>query len=581
MRRLTHICREAVRLAWPYLGSEDRVAAWLLLLAILALTLANVGVGLLISFSQRLFYSALQEKHAYAFIRALFWFTPRSAGVPIPPFLFFVTVNIASTCVSLYLQAVLQLRWQRWLTTRVVGQWLSNHAYYHLPLLGRSGDPSADNPDQRIQEDIEDATRNVIAFAAGLLSSLASMVSFGGLLYTLSEPITFFGKHIGGYLLWSALLYAAVCTAIAHLAGQSIAGINFVRQRFRGDFRLSLVRVRENAEEIAFLRGETAETTAISASFSSYYRTSLRLVMRTSGLTFLSNMSEELAIVFPTVIAAPRFFAGQISFGTLNQVRLAFLQLAEAALWFVSTYAQLADFVSQLQRLSTLQEALIRLAHDPGTLARHVDGNRAVVNASSLTSAAGDIITGSFEIDIAPGHSTAITGPSGAGKTTMLRILAGLWKSATGYVVVPHSGAVFVPQRAYLPSGPLRRALCYPADPLSFSDAELEHVLDLVGLAEMKESLDVLDDWARRMSFGQQQRLALGRAILQRPSWLFLDEPTSSLHPQARIALHDALATALPSTTIVTITHDPSVAARHDCKIGLMPIPKSASLQSC
>ncbi len=570
MRRLLHVCREIVGLIRPYLASEDRLAAWCLLLAILALTIANVGLGLLISFSQRLFYTALQEKHAGAFIRALFWFTVRPGRLPVPPFILFVTVNIAVACLSLYLQALLQLRWQRWLTARTVNQWLSNHAYYRLPQLARSGNLGTDNPDQRIQEDIEDATRNVIAFATGLLSSIASIISFGGLLYALSGPVTLLGLRVEGYLLWTALLYATVCTLVAHLAGRSIAHINFARQRFRGDFRVSLVSVRENAEEIAFLRGESAESDAIASSFASYYRTALRLVLRTSGLTFLSNMSDELAIVFPTVIAAPRFFAGQISFGTLNQIRLGFLQLAEAALWFVSTYAQLAEFVSQLERLWTLQSSFARLATDRGTLERQ-SGEHVLLETKHILSPAGDVLLAHAAFEIPQGRSVALTGPSGAGKTTLLRLLSGLWTSANGRVVVPDEGVVFVPQRAYLPAGSLRRALCYPGDPALVPEADLGRVLTLVGLPDLATSLDITDHWSRRLSPGQQQRLALGRAILQRPRWLFLDEPTASLHPQARVELHDALAAALPSTTLITVTHDPAVVALHDRRIDIAP----------
>lgn len=568
MRRLMRVCQEVVRLIRPYLASEDRFAAWLLLLGILALTITSTGLGLLISFSQRLFYTALQEKHAVAFLRALVWFTPRPGRIAVPPFILFVTINIASACLSLYLQAVLQLRWQRWLTARTVGQWLADHSYYRLPTRAR--DAGTDNPDQRIQEDIEDATRNVIAFATGLVSSVATVVSFGGLLYALSGPFTIAGVPIGGYLLWTALLYAAACTLIAHFAGRRIANINFVRQRFRGDFRVSLVRVRENAEEIAFLHGENAEAAAIASRFTRYYRTALQLVLRTSGLTFLSNMSDEFAIVFPTVIAAPRFFAGQISFGTLNQIRLGFLQLAEAALWFVATYAQLAEFVSQLERLSTLQASLARLAADPGTLDRRT-GNRVSLHAERILGPDGEILLARAALDIEPGCSTVLVGPSGAGKTTLLRLLSGLWRHADGQIVIPDEGVVFVPQRAYLPAGSLRDALCYPAGPRSFSGAELGLTLANVGLAEFAALLDVEDNWSRRLSPGQQQRLAMARAILQRPRWLILDEPTASLHPQARVELQHALAAALPSTTLVTVTHDPAIAALHDRRIDIAP----------
>ena len=570
MGGVVRLLRQIWRLARPYLSSEDRLAAWALLVGILTLTLANVGLGLLISYSQRLFYTALEEKRADAFLTALFWVTARPGRVPVPPFIVFVTMNIGFACLSLYLQGVLQLRWQRWLTGRFVGLWLSGQAYYRVPLLRRSDDPGTDNPDQRIQEDIEDATRNVISFATGLLSSVASVVSFGGLLWALSGPLTVLGVHVGGSLLWAALIYAAGCTAIAHLAGRSIARINFVRQRFRGVFRVSLVRVRDNAEQIAFLRGEPAEAASISRHFTDYYGMALRLVLRTSGLTFLSNMFDEMAIVFPTVIAAPRFFAGQISFGTLNQIRLGFLQLATAALWFVSTYAALAEFVSQVERLSSLQDALRRMAAEDGGLA-HSGGeeNRVSVAVRQVFDPVGGIVIEDLAFGIARGCSTAITGPSGTGKTTVLRLLAGLWTRADGAVSVPKAGVVFVPQRVYLPEGTLRTALCYPGEADWFEDSELKRVLARVGLPELAGALDVADDWGRHLSPGQQQRLALGRAIVQQPDWLFLDEPTASLDPPARVALHGMLAAELPQTTLVTVTHDPAVARLHAREVGI------------
>ncbi|MGI4942445.1 MAG: ABC transporter ATP-binding protein/permease, partial [Janthinobacterium lividum] len=563
MRRILHVAAAVVRLARPYLLSEDRFAAWLLLLAVVGLNLGNVGLGLLISFSQSIFFTALQEKDSAGFLRGLFWFTPRAGSLPMPPFVLFATFNIGVSSLALYLQSVLQLRWQRWLTGRLVGDWLSGGACYRLPLRRAPDDPGADNPDQRIQEDVEEVTRNVIDLSIGFLTSLASTVSFGGLLWSLSEPVRLGGVAVHGWLFWTALLYAAACTAATHLAGRPLADLNFARQRLRGDFRYALVQVRDHAEPVAFLRGESAERRFLARRFDAYYRNGLRVVLRTAGLGFLSSEFEQAAIIFPTVIAAPRFFAGQITFGTLNQIRLGFLSLAEAALWFATSYARLAEFVAQVERLSTFQTSLAAAAEPAGALVVN-RGEDVALDLARLLDTQGRTLLADVALRLPAGGSTAITGPSGLGKTTLLRVMARIWPYAEGTATLPGEGAVFVPQSAYLPQGTPRHALCYPQDTHAIPDAELRRVLARVGLAELSSALDDQDTWAARLSAGQRQRVALARALLQRPRWLFLDEATSALDAPSRASLHEVLRAELGAGTLVSITHDRDLAALHD-----------------
>ncbi|MGI4801403.1 MAG: ABC transporter ATP-binding protein/permease [Janthinobacterium lividum] len=568
MRRMLHVATAVVRLARPFLLSEDRVAAWLLLLAVVGLNLGNVGLGLLISFSQSIFFTALQEKDSASFLQGLFWFTPRPGSLPMPPFVLFATFNIGIASLAQYLQSVLQLRWQRWLTSRLVRDWMSSGAYYRLPLLRAADDPGADNPDQRIQEDVEEVTHNVVDLSIGFLTSLASTVSFGGLLWSLSEPVRLGSFSLHGWLFWTALFYAVVCTTTTHVAGRRLADLNFTRQRLRGNFRYALVQVRDHAEPIAFLRGEAAERRFLAGRFDAYYRNGLRVVLRTAGLGFLSSEFEQAAIVFPTVIAAPRFFAGQMTFGTLNQIRLGFLNLAEAALWFATSYARLAEFVAQVERLSTFQTSLAVAAEPVDTLTLG-EGEDVALDLARLLDPQGCTLLTDVALRLPAGHSTAITGLSGLGKTTLLRVLASVWPYAEGTAVLPREGTVFMPQSTYLPEGTLRRALCYPQEAYAVPDAELRRVLDRVGLAKLSDTLDDLDNWAVRLSAGQRQRVALARALLQRPRWLFLDEATSALDGASRTLLHEVLRAELGGGTLVSVTHDRDLAALHEQMIVL------------
>ncbi len=549
----------------PYFTSEEWKPAWALLIALIALNLLQVGLGLVVSFSRNIYYTALQQKDAAGFFRGLFWFTPRPHTFPMPGFFMFVVVLILSGVLANYLQSWLQIRWQRWMTARFVEQWLGEHAHYRLMLTNSIQGVGADNPDQRIQEDIEDVTASSLGFVLGLISSIVTVFSYGGLLWALSGPLVLFGLHIHGYLFWAAVLYSIVVTWLTHLVGRPLAALTFQQQRLRGNFRFSLVKTRENAEAIALLGGESEERQGINRRFADFYANFFRIMNRTAWLSLVTGGFSEVSSNFALLISAPRFFASRITFGTMMQIVQLFGDLQDAFLWFMNQYAIFAAYAAQIERLATFQRALdVAKRVGAPTARRQIMANDVVARELAISLPDGQPLLAPTDFTLEPDVSTAILGPSGAGKSTLFRALAGVWPFTSGQLVGPPIGAVFLPQEPYLPEGTLRRVLCYPQHPGEVGDPALAAALQSVGLLPLAAHLDLEAAWSQRLSPGEQQRVALARALLLRPSWLFMDEATSSLDAAAEAELFAMLKRELPETTLVSITHREALARLHD-----------------
>ena len=556
----------------PYFVSAEWKSAWALLAILLVLNLTQVGLGLVISFSRNVFFTALQEKHSAAFFRGLFLYTPRPHGLPLPGFVPIAAVLIGNGVVVTYLQQWLQIRWQRWMTARFIEQWLDGHAHFRLMLTRSMSAEGSDNPDQRIAEDIASVTDNSLTFAIGLISNVVTIVSYGGLLWALSGPLVLLGIHVPGYLLWSALLYSIVVTWISHLVGRPLAALTFVQQRFGGNFRFSLVKVRENTEAIAMSGGEGEERRGLATRFSDIYRNFIQIMNRTAWLSLLTGGFNYVSEIFPLAISAPRFFAGRITFGTLTQIQQIFGNVQDSLLWFMTQYAGFAAYAAQVERLATFQRELdrVRAIHSGivrlPSQASDVDARGLVVELPD-----GRKLLGSSAFDLHRGRSTALTGPSGAGKSTLFRALAGIWPFAQGEITGPPLDSLFLPQKPYLPEGTLRRVVCYPQHPAEVGPEVLSSVIGKVGLERLIPELDLEAPWSQRLSPGEQQRVALARALLLRPSWLFMDEATSSLDAAAEAELFAMLKRELPETTLVSITHREALARLHDRILRVSP----------
>jgi len=556
--------REFARIALPYYRSEDRWAGRALLAAVIALQLFQVWLNVRFNAWYNTFYTALQDKDWDTFIAQIGVFSLLAA--------FF----IVSAVYQLYLQQWLQIKWRYWLTNRYLGRWLGQGTHYRMRLKG----DQADNPDQRIADDIRQFVDSTLDIGIALLGSIVTLVSFIVILWNLSSatPLMIGSStfNIPGYIVWAALIYAVIGTWVTHLVGRPLIKLNFDQQRYEADFRFSLVRLRENAEEVTLLAGEEAEEARLRDRFGWVIRNWYAIMSRRKRLTFLTAGYSQAAIIFPFVVVSPVYFFGKMTLGGLMQISSAFGQVQSALSFFVTAYTSIADWKAVLNRLSGF-EASIDWAEGLDKTAPRVevatDGAR---NFSADHLAVG--LPNGQEIvrvkgfSIAPGERVLVTGPSGSGKTSLFRALGGIWPFGQGSISIPKDANVLVlPQRPYLPLGTLRGALAYPGPEDAFSPDEIEDVLSAVGLAALRKQLDETAYWTDKLSGGEKQRLSIARALLQKPDWLFLDEATAALDEASEAMLYRLLLARLPDAAIVSIGHRSSLVQFHGRFFELQP----------
>jgi putative ATP-binding cassette transporter len=570
MRGIGPFLKDAWHLSRPYfLTSEERWSARLLLLAIVAMNLTLVGLSVVLSFWHREFYNSLQDKDWKAFLELLFLYRPTESGL-MPGFCEVAVVYIVLYVYSVYLNQLLQIRWRGWMTHKFLNEWLADRAYYHISLTRDPGSIGTDNPDQRIAEDLRDFTTTTLSLSLDLLSNIVSMFSFISILWGLSGAMDVFGIPIPGYMVWVALAYAAVGTWLTHLVGRPLAILRFRQQRVEADFRYALVRIRENMENIALYRGEEEERVSLRERFAALIANWRQIMTRTKLLNSLTSGYGQVAGIFPIVVAAPRYFAGKMQLGGLVQTAGAFGQVQGSMSWFIDAYAQLAEWRAIVERLATFHRAIVKAraethgGFDPSISS---DGNLHL-NDVIMTLPDGTKLLDGANLTLTPGHSIVLTGRSGTGKTTLFRVLAGIWPFGSGEVQIPPR-SFFLPQRPYVPLGTLRHVISYPNAIDSFSSAEMAQVLRDVGLPELCERLDRDENWPMRLSMGEQQRLGFARALLAKPDWIFLDEATASVDPEAETDLYQMLKTRLPNATLVSIAHRPSVASFHERRLNM------------
>jgi putative ATP-binding cassette transporter len=578
MRGLPALIGDVWRLSRPYYVSEQKWSARALLGAIVALDLSRVGMSVLLSFWNRAFYNALQDKNWDDFIGLLLFWRQTKDGF-FPGFVLVAAVYIVVAIYRTYLSQWLEIRWRRWMTEHLIDDWMAHRAYFRLSLHhpqegGGELDPmrrSADNPDQRISEDVKEFVQSTLAIGLGLLSSVVSLFSFLTILWSLSGVLTVFGIDIPGYMVWVAIIYAIAGTWLTHLVGRPLVMLDFVQQRVEANFRFALARLRENVEGIALHRGEAAEAAALKGRFAALADNWWAIMWRTKKVIALTAGYNQAASVFPVVVAAPRFFSGQISLGELTQTAGAFGRVEDALSFFVNAYRTLAGWRATVGRLVgfrlAIAEAHAAAAAGEGVAVAAGEGPGWRLHGVTLGLPDGRQLAQGQELELRPGQSVVVTGRSGGGKSTLFRALAGIWPFGRGTVERPAGVHMFLPQRPYLPLGTLRAV--YPAAPDAYPAATMVAALAAVGLGGLAGQLDEEAPWAQRLSGGEQQRVAVVRALLARPDWLFLDEATASLDPDSEAQLYALLRRELPGTTIVSIAHRPTVAALHDRRLVL------------
>ncbi|KWE65583.1 ABC transporter ATP-binding protein [Burkholderia ubonensis] len=556
----------------PYWVSSEWKIAWGLLVTIVVINLCVVWINVKLNQWNAQFYNALQAKNVHDFPGLLMQFSALAFG--------FIILAVYGR----YLRQMLGFRWRQWLTNRFLNEWLGDRAFYRI-----ERDRLADNPDQRITDDLQSFATTTLSLSLDLLSTIVTLVSFITILWSLAGALTFTlgGTPIAipGYMVWAAALYAVVGSLIIQKVGHPLVSINYQQQRVEADFRFGLIRVRENAEQIAFYDGEQTETGNARNLFMRIRDNWWRVMKYTKRLTFVLSFYGQIAIIFPLVVAAPRYFAGAFSFGVLMQISSAFNTVSDSFSWFINSYSTLVEWRATVNRLrefkrvmraSHLKESVSPATEHGGINLHYVDSERLSTSSLKLALPNGNALADIGSVTIEPGSRWLVIGKSGSGKSTFMRALAGLWPFGDGAIDAPVSARMmFVPQTSYLPIGTLKAALTYPATADAYSDDACRDALRACRLEEYVDRLGETAHWTRVLSPGEQQRLAGARVLLHKPDFLFLDEATSALDADNEARLYHLFNERLPQAAIVSIAHRESLAAYHGGTINVERVSDS------
>lgn len=530
-----------------------------LIVTLVVINQLQVGVNVRLSFFNRDFFDAIQRKDETAFWSLLIFV-----------FCFWAAIYVASVLVEFFFESVLKISWREWLTERYSANWLARGGLYRMNLVGEG----ADNPDQRIAEDVRSFIELTYAYSVSVLSTLSNLVSFSIILWLIPADFVLPGTSIviPGFPFWVALLYSVLGTWITHIIGRPLVRLDFVQERYEADFRFSLARLREYAEQVALLRGEPAERQILGNRFAAIVGNYYAIVLRNMKLTTFTQSFFQASVVIPYIIVAPYYFVDKITLGVMTQTAGAFSRVEGALTFFIARYQALASYKAVVDRLTTFGEAIGRAralgAHPPHIVHGVSPDRDLALRGLSLWLPDGRKIVNVGDLRLHAGRSTLLVGPSGSGKSTMFRAIADIWPYGEGHVDAPRDSRVMLlPQKPYIPRGTLRVAVTYPALTGAYDDARIADALRQARLPNLVDQLDSDENWAHRLSGGEQQRLAVARALLDKPDWLFLDEATSALDEKLENEIYRMLREQMPETTIVSIGHRSTLLDLHDLRI--------------
>jgi vitamin B12/bleomycin/antimicrobial peptide transport system ATP-binding/permease protein len=556
--RRTRWGRQFWRLSGMYFIPRQRNwLSWRPLLTVallLLLTVMSVRLDVVLSYQSNGMYTALQELDAPAFWKFI--------GI----FGILATVNVILVLITFWVAQAQIIHWRLWLNQRMVGDWMNGAAYHR----GRFVSTPIDNPDQRIQQDITSYTSDSQSLALGAVSSVVALVSFTIILWQLSGPLTVLGIQIPRAMVFLAYVYVIIATVLAVRIGRPLIRLNFLNELLTASYRYALVRIRDNSENIAFYRGEQVENAGLMARFAAIIANTWAIVYRSLKFQGFNLVISQIAVIFPVIIQAPRYFSQQITLGDVTQTATAFSQVEGALSFFRLAYDDFASYRASLNRLTGLLDVNDEARALPTPVIEEREAGLGIRDLDVRLPDGRPLLT-DLDLDLRAGEALVVKGQSGSGKTTLLRSLAGLWPYVEGTISRPELGrTLFCAQQPYLPLGSMRAALAYPSPAASLSDDDARDTLRAVQLGYLADRLDVETDWSRTLSPGEQQRLAFGRILVARPSLVFLDETTSALDEGMEHALYELVRERLPECTVVSVGHGSTLDSLHTNELTLV-----------
>ena len=555
------------RMLKSYWCSKDSLKSWFLLLAIIALTGGSVYIATSINTWYKTFWDVIQQYDLDGFKQQ------------IVVFIILASIHVLVSVYNAYLKSCLAINWRTWLTGKTMDRWLQSDNYYKLQLL----DKNTDNPDQRIAEDLNLFVSATIVLILGTATDIAMLFTFGVVLWNLSSAVTItvWGYQVSlpdGYMCYLALLYAILGTALTFYLGRPLVRLNFRQQRYEADFRFSLIRVRENGESIALYKGDKEEGKYLRHSFADLVANYIKLIVCTKRLGFLTLGYAQTAVIFPILISAPLYFAKIITMGSIMQINSAFGRVQDSLSTLVSNFNSWASWKSVVDRLSLFYMSLEEVERI-ACLKTPQDRSALEVENLELKTPRGQLLLEDLNLSLKQGQSLLIRGPSGCGKSTLIKAIAGIWPYADGEVHYIHdSQALFLSQKPYLPQGTLRLAASYPSAPET--DGQTEHYFKLLGLEHLIPHLDEVDIWSHILSLGEQQRVAVVRALINKPQILFLDEASSAMDELTEKKAYELLRQELPDTIIISVGHRSTLLQQHELVLTYLSKNGDYNLQS-
>ena len=550
--RLTHWGKQFWMFAGGYLSPKRSIKPLLFFVLIVTLTLFSVRLSLVHSTWYNNMYTALQE-----FNQAVFW-------EQMILFCFIAGFSVAAALISYYLNQRFSINWIEWLNTELLEKWMDKRAYYKSQYIGNN----LDNPDQRIQQDIQSYVKTTLSLSTGVIDAVTSMISYTILLWGLAGPMTLLGIEIPRAMVYLVFAYVIFTTLIAFWLGKPLIRLNFANEKLNANYRYSLIRVKEYAESIAFYAGEKVEKSRLYKQFRAVIDNMWDIVFRALKFSGFNLVVSQISVVFPLLIQVGRYFEKQIKLGDLMQTLQVFGKLHSNLSFFRNTYDSFAEYKATLDRLTGFHYSVEAAQKQSKTdITDHPTD--VIFQHLSVKSPMGKILIKDLNLTLTQGHSLLIQGQSGVGKTTLLRTIAGLWSYAEGKIFCPQHNTLFLSQRPYLPQGNLLTALYYPDTTENVDLAKITRVLEQVQLAHLQDRLEQEQDWSRILSLGEQQRLAFARLLLHKPKVAFLDEASASLDEGMEYAMYRLIREELPNTTIISVGHRSTLVPLHQHQLEL------------